>query len=39
MTPLHVVAERGGISRIVEFLVNNGSDLNMKDDDEVMYRQ
>lgn len=31
MTPLHVAAERGGRSNIVEYLVGKEADINSKD--------
>ena len=34
MTPLHVVAERGR-SQMVELLVSQGADVNIKDNNEV----
>ena len=35
MTPLHVAAEKGDRISIVKYLVDNGADINIKDDDEV----
>ena len=35
MTPLHVAAEKGDRISIVKYLVDNGADINIKDDNEV----
>ena len=31
MTPLHVAAEKGECREIVEYLINKGTDINIKD--------
>ena len=35
MTPLHVAAEKGGRSNIMELLIISKADINAKDNDEV----
>ena len=35
MTPLHVAAQRGDRISIMEYLVDQGADINIKDDNEV----
>ena len=35
MTPLHVAAEKGDRLDIVKYLVDNGADINSKDDNGV----
>ena len=35
MTPLHVAATKGGRKSIVQYLIDSGGDINIKDDNGV----